>query len=94
MLTDTRMVGIRNGKVLTMGQGGSEELPEELPADTVVASTGAKPNDSLADELRKVAKQVFVVGDAVKPRDVTYAMLEGARAGLHNNLKVLVLFVA
>ena len=48
----------------------------------MVASTGAKPNDSLADELRKVVKQVFVVGDAVEPRDVTYAMLEGARAGL------------
>jgi len=82
MLTDTRIVGIMKGKVLIVGPGGSEELPGELQADTVVASTGAKPNDSLADELRKVAKQVFVVGDAVKPRDVTYAMLEGARAGL------------
>ena len=82
MLTDTRIIGIAKDKVLIVEPGGSEELPGELQADTVVASTGAKPNDSLADELRKVVKQVFVVGDAVEPRDVTYAMLEGARAGL------------
>ena len=82
MLTDTRIVGIMKGKVLIVGPGDSEELPGELPADTVVASTGAKPNDSLADDLSTVVKQVFVVGDAVEPRDVTYAMLEGARAGL------------
>ena len=81
MLTDTRIIGIKKDKVLIVGPGGSEELPGELPVETVVASTGAKPNNSLADELRKVVKQVFVVGDAVEPRDVTYAMLEGSRAG-------------
>jgi len=82
MLTDTKIIGIESGKVLIVGPGDSEELPGELPADTVVASTGAKPNNGLADELRKIVKQVFVVGDAALPRDVTYAMLEGARAGL------------
>ena len=82
MLTGTRIIEITKDKVLIVGPGGSEDLLGELPADTVVASTGAKPNDSLAEELRKVVKQVFVVGDAVEPRDVTYAMLEGARAGL------------
>ena len=82
MLTDTRILGIDKGKVLVEGPGGSEELPGELPADTVVSSTGAKPNDGLVDELRAIVPQVFVVGDAVKPRDVTYAVVEGARAGL------------
>lgn len=82
MLTDTRIMEIMNDKVLIVGPGGSDELPGELPVDTVVASTGAKPNDSLAEELRNVVEQVFVVGDAVRPRDVTCAMLEGARAGL------------
>ncbi len=82
MLTGTRIIEITKDKVLIVGPGGSDDLPAELPADTVVASTGAKPNDGLAEELRKVVKQVFVVGDAVEPRDVTYAMLEGARAGL------------
>lgn len=54
----------------------------ELPADTVVVSMGSKPNDTIANDLRKVVKQVYVVGDAAEPRNVTYAMLEGARAGL------------
>ena len=82
MLTDTRIIEITKDSVLVVGPGDSDDLPGELPADTVVASTGAKPNDTLAEELRKVVSQVFVVGDAVEPRDVTYAMLEGARAGL------------
>ncbi len=82
MLTDTRILSIEKGKVLIEGPGGVEELPGELPADTVVSSTGARPNDSLANELRSIIQQVSVVGDAVQPRDVTYAMLEGARAGL------------
>ena len=81
MLTDTKVLEIMKGKVLIAGPGESEELPGELPADTVVSSTGARPNDGLADELRSVVKDVFVVGDAVEPRDVTYAMIEGARAG-------------
>ncbi len=82
MLTDTKIIEIKKDKVLIVSPGGAEDLPGELPADTVVASTGAKSNDGLADELGKVVKQVFVVGDAAGPRNVTYAMLEGARAGL------------
>jgi 2,4-dienoyl-CoA reductase-like NADH-dependent reductase (Old Yellow Enzyme family)/thioredoxin reductase len=82
MLTDTRIIGIEKNKVLIVGPGDVDELPGELSADTVIASTGAKPNDGLAEELRSVVSQVFVVGDAAEPRDVTYAMSEGARAGL------------
>jgi len=82
MLTNTRILGIEKGKVLIEGPGDSAELPGELPADTVVASTGAKSNNSLSEELRTFLPQVFVVGDAVQPRDVTFAMFEGAMAGL------------
>ena len=78
MLTDTRIVGIMKGKVLIVGPGDSEELPGELSADTVVASTGARPNYSLADDLRKFVKQVFVVGDAVEPRDVDLRNVRGS----------------
>ncbi len=82
MLTNTKILGIEKDKVLIKGPGESEELPGELPADTVVASTGAKSNNSLPDELRKFLPQVFVVGDAVQPRDVTFAMVEGALSAL------------
>jgi 2,4-dienoyl-CoA reductase-like NADH-dependent reductase (Old Yellow Enzyme family)/thioredoxin reductase len=82
MLTGTRIIGIEKDKVLIVSPGGADELPGELPADTVVASTGAKPNDSLPEEMQSIVQQVFVVGDAAEPRDVTYAMAEGARAGL------------
>ncbi len=82
MLTDAKILLIQNGKVLVTGPGGTEDLPMELPADTIVICLGSKPNDSIAKELRAVVEQVFVIGDAAMPRDVTYAMLEGARAGL------------
>lgn len=78
MLTNTRILGIEKGKVLIEGPSGTESLP----ADTVVVSLGIKPNDGIAGELRAAVKQVIVVGDAAEPRDVTCAMVEGARAGL------------
>ncbi|MEO0249923.1 MAG: FAD-dependent oxidoreductase, partial [candidate division WOR-3 bacterium] len=78
MLTNTQILGIEKGKVLIKGPSGSESLP----ADTVVVSLGVKPNNSIASELQTAVKQVIVVGDAVEPRDATYAMVEGARAGL------------
>ncbi len=82
MLTEAKILLIQNGKVLVTDSGGMEDLPMELPADTVVICQGSKSNDGIATELRAVVDQVFVVGDAALPRDVTYAMLEGARAGL------------
>ncbi|NPV61022.1 MAG: FAD-dependent oxidoreductase [Methanotrichaceae archaeon] len=78
MLTSARIKGIEKGGVIIELMGRTEELP----ADTVAIAMGSVPNDGIADELRSVVKEVLVVGDAVKSRNVTYAMIEGARAGL------------
>jgi 2,4-dienoyl-CoA reductase-like NADH-dependent reductase (Old Yellow Enzyme family)/thioredoxin reductase len=78
IIIDARIKSIESDRVIIELLGKTEELP----ADTVVVSMGSKPNDSIADELKRVVKQVYVVGDAVEPRNVTYAMLDGARAGL------------
>ncbi|HEX2948179.1 MAG TPA: hypothetical protein VHV83_01180, partial [Armatimonadota bacterium] len=51
-------------------------------ADTVVICLGSRSNDGLAEVLRSMVPQVMVVGDAVKPRKVTDAMVDGALAGL------------
>jgi len=82
MLTNTEIVLIEKDHVCIEGPGEVEELPGELPADTVVVSFGTRSKDRIADELREAGLQVLVVGDAAKPRDVTFAMLEGALAGL------------
>lgn len=53
-----------------------------LPADTVVLCLGSFPNDGINAEVKKVVKNVFVVGDAKQPRRVTEAVAEGALAAL------------
>lgn len=54
---------------------------QTVPADTVVIAAGALPNSGLNAALRLVS-QVFVVGDAVKPRGIREAITEGAEVGL------------
>lgn len=53
-----------------------------LPAGTVVLCLGSSPNDGLTEELKKVIENTVVVGDAVSPRRMTDAILEGALAAL------------
>jgi len=78
MLTETKIMKIEKDRVFIERPGRQDELS----ADTVVVCLGAKPNDSLADDLRQILPHVFVVGDAREPRRVTEAMVEGAIAGL------------
>lgn len=79
VLTDTRIIAIEGSKVLLERPSGTEDLP----ADTVVLCLGSASNDSTAEELQEVVETVVVVGDALDPRKVTEAMVEGARAGLY-----------
>lgn len=53
-----------------------------IPADTVVICLGSFPNDGVIAELKGVAKDVRLVGDAVEARRVTDAVKEGALAAL------------
>jgi len=50
--------------------------------DTVVLAAGFTPRRELADELRGTGKEVYLVGDAEKPRTVQEAVEEGYRAAL------------
>jgi len=54
----------------------------EWPADTVVICLGSRANDELVRELQGVIGHVISAGDAVKPRQVTEAIAEGALAAL------------
>jgi 2,4-dienoyl-CoA reductase-like NADH-dependent reductase (Old Yellow Enzyme family)/thioredoxin reductase len=55
---------------------------ERIVADaTVVLACGLAPDERLADGLRGRVREVHVVGDALAPRRIMHATLEGARAG-------------
>ncbi len=59
-----------------------EGEPERaFPAETVVIALGLEPENSLAKEIEG-RPGVFVVGDAVEPREVLDAVREGFEAGL------------
>jgi len=50
-------------------------------AESVVVASGGRANDSLSDTLRGRIAALFVVGDAMAPRRVHDAVLEGTRVG-------------
>ena len=57
--------------------GGAERL---VPADTVVCAIGQRSRTAVADELRDAAPYVRVVGDAVRPSNITTAVYEAWHA--------------
>lgn len=75
---ETKIMRIGQGEVAVERPGGEDRIP----ADTVVICLGSAPNDVLVEALRPVVPTVLVVGDAVKARKVTDAMVDGALAAL------------
>lgn len=78
IMPHTRLLSIEADAVNL--QSGTEIFG--LTADTIVLCLGARPNNRLEHELRERVPHVFTVGDAVRPRKVTEAVLDGALCGL------------
>jgi hypothetical protein len=51
--------------------------------DSVVAVDGRRPDAALAASLRDLVGEVHVIGDALSPRRMLHATLDGARLGTH-----------
>ena len=58
---------------------GSEKL---VPGSTVVCAIGQRSRKDVANSLRDAAPWVRVIGDAVLPRNITWAVYEGFHAGM------------
>jgi hypothetical protein len=50
--------------------------------DSMVISLGSIPNNELVESLKGKVPEVYVVGDASKPREVMEAVLEGEEVAL------------
>jgi 2,4-dienoyl-CoA reductase (NADPH2) len=83
LLPMTRAVGWRDGVLrLTQLYAGTEST---LEASTVIVVQQRVANDSLAQEVEALLPEtaaVHVIGDALAPRRMTHAALEGMRIGL------------
>lgn len=78
IMAHTRLLSIGEYPLLQSAAG--EHF--QLPVDTVVLCLGARSVNSLEQEALGLVSRVYTVGDAVRPRKVTEAIVEGALAGL------------
>jgi len=57
-----------------------------IAADTIVIAAGSLPNAKLAEELadatRKKNREIYQIGDCLRPRSLREAILEGTRTGM------------
>jgi 2,4-dienoyl-CoA reductase (NADPH2) len=58
-----------------------EGREEQVPGDTVVLATGAKPVISLYEKIKDRVKEIHVIGDAKSPRKALEAVAEGFAVG-------------
>ncbi len=79
ILTSTKATGFEK-------QGVSVEDPQGMKKlegfDSIVVALGSVPNDELVQSLKGKVSEVYVVGDASKPREVMEALLEGEEIAL------------
>ncbi|NPV27163.1 MAG: FAD-dependent oxidoreductase [Firmicutes bacterium] len=77
VLTNTRAEALTPGGV-KIRRG---DVVEELAADTVVLAVGAQAENALFARLQTLVPEVYLIGDAVKPRKALEAIHEGFLIG-------------
>ncbi len=78
ILTNTKAIGIKPKAVVVESDGQKKEIE----CDTVVIAVGTKPNNGLYEELRNKVKEIYKVGDCVRPRKAIDATREAAELAL------------
>jgi 2,4-dienoyl-CoA reductase-like NADH-dependent reductase (Old Yellow Enzyme family)/thioredoxin reductase len=61
---------------------GRDDTEFTVPADTVVIAVGQRARTDTVKALHEAVPAVLIIGDCVKPKNVTDAMLQGHYAGL------------
>jgi 2,4-dienoyl-CoA reductase (NADPH2) len=78
-LLNARVKGITREGVIAEAADGSGRF---VPADTVVVALPRKPRQDLLTELEFVCDELYIIGDAVKPRSMHNAIREGYLIGI------------
>jgi 2,4-dienoyl-CoA reductase (NADPH2) len=78
-LLNTHAKEITEAGVLAVDAGGAERL---VPADTVILALPRSPRQQLLTDLEFVCDELYVIGDAVKPRSMHNAIREGYLIGI------------
>jgi 2,4-dienoyl-CoA reductase (NADPH2) len=88
VMAELKRLGVKivaGAKAIEVTEAGlriqKETREELLPADSVVMATGSKPENRLASA-KDLAAELYVIGDANKPRNALEAIREGFLTGL------------
>ncbi len=79
ILTSTRATRFEKQGVWVEDPQGTKRLEE---FDSIVTALGSTPDDELVESLKRKVSEVYVVGDASKPREVMEALVEGEEIAL------------
>jgi 2,4-dienoyl-CoA reductase-like NADH-dependent reductase (Old Yellow Enzyme family)/thioredoxin reductase len=80
VLTRHHLVEVQTNQCIVRPLQAGGDRKVTISADTVVLVTQNEPLRELYDELRDEIPSIFLVGDALSPRDVQYAIADGHRA--------------
>jgi 2,4-dienoyl-CoA reductase (NADPH2) len=78
VLTRTKAVGITPEGLEVERRDG----PGLVQADSIVIAAGSRSENRMADEIKAIVPEVYVIGDAKSPRNALHAIREGFEAGL------------
>jgi len=79
ILTSTKAVRFEKGGLWVEDPQGTRKLEG---FDSIVLALGSTPNDEIAKSLEGKGPEVYVIGDASKPREVMEALVEGEEIAL------------
>jgi 2,4-dienoyl-CoA reductase-like NADH-dependent reductase (Old Yellow Enzyme family)/thioredoxin reductase len=74
IISKAHFKGFEKGKVRIDHEG----IEEYLDGDQVIVAIGAKPENSLFQEIKGKMEHVYAIGDCVEPRGIQEAIAEGA----------------
>jgi len=73
ILTSTRVLELGEGFAMVEDASGARKLDG---FDTIVLAMGSTPNDGLYTRLEGKVSELYLIGDAVKPREIMDAVYE------------------
>jgi len=76
ILTHTKVIGLEKNTVIIEQE---KQLKRLMEIDTVVLAVGARSNDKLLKELESLVLEIYAIGDAQHPNEVTQAIYEGSK---------------
>jgi 2,4-dienoyl-CoA reductase (NADPH2) len=78
VMINTKAVGIRQDGL----EVEREDVPDFLPADSIVIAVGSRRENALVGEVENLVSEVHTIGDAKEPRNALEAIREGFLVGL------------